>query len=103
MAPEMISSLEEMGIYAGKHGARQVSKTLVEEADLVLTMNERHIVRTKELLGDLPEYIHVLPEYATGTPGSSIADPYGYTMPAYRAVIRQLLECVEIVLKRLED
>jgi hypothetical protein len=31
-----------------------------------------------------------------------IPDPYGHTMTAFRASVRQLLECVDSVLERLE-
>lgn len=102
IASETASALEEIGIYAGEHRAAQVSRSMVEDADLVLTMNGRHVERARALLGDLPEYVRVLPEHATGMPGSSIPDPYGYTMPAHRATVRQLLEYVEIMLDRLE-
>lgn len=102
MAPATVAALEEVGIYPGEHRAAQVSRDMVEEADLVLTMNVRHVEKTHALLGELPDYVHVLPEYATNVPGSSIPDPYGYTIPAHRATVRQLIECVELVLGRLE-
>lgn len=34
--------------------------------------------------------------------GEGIPDPYGQTMTAFRASLRQLLECVERVVERLE-
>lgn len=102
-AKETAAALEEVGIYAGEHRARQVSRLMVEEADLVLAMNGGHVERARTLIGTLPEYAHVLPEYATGVPGSSISDPYGYTMPAHRATVRHILECVEAVLDRLQE
>jgi protein-tyrosine phosphatase len=102
IAPETAAALEEIGVYAGEHRASQVSREIIEGADLVLTMNGRQVEKARSLMGNLPEYVHVLPEYATGVPGSSIPDPYGYTMPAHRATVRQLLEYVEIILDRLE-
>lgn len=102
MAPETAAALEEIGVYAGEHRASQVSREIVEGADLVLTMNGRHAEKSRSLLGDPPEYIHILPEYATGIPGSSVPDPYGYTISAHRATVRQLLECIEMLLDRLE-
>lgn len=76
---------------------------MVEEADLVLTMNGQHLEEIRTMLGSPPEHTHVLPEYAMDIPGSSIPDPYGYTISAHRATVRQLLECVEKILDRLED
>jgi protein-tyrosine-phosphatase len=102
IAPETAMALEEVGIYAGGHRSTPVTRDMVEVADLILTMNERHVEELRDMLPDLPDYVHVLPEYATGAPGSSIPDPYGYTISAHRATVRQLLECIEILLGRLE-
>ncbi len=38
MAPNAVAALEEAGIYAKPHGARQVSEAMLEGSELVLTM-----------------------------------------------------------------
>src|ERR687886_2966398 len=42
IAPNARVALEEVGIYAEGHRARQVSEEMLKEADLVLTMGPRH-------------------------------------------------------------
>ena len=51
----------------------------------------------------MDDKLHTLPEYASGVPSEEgIPDPYGHTIAAYRASVRQLLECEESVIERLK-
>jgi protein-tyrosine phosphatase len=101
IAEETAMALEEIGIPYEGHRARQLNRSMVREADLVLVMSEGHAEEVRTLLGELPGHVHVLPVYATGVPGSSIADPYGYTISAHRAAVRHILECVERLIDHL--
>jgi protein-tyrosine phosphatase len=103
MAPNARAALDEVGIYAGDHRARRVSEGMLEEADLVLTMGPRHVAALRRLGADPKGKVYTLPEYALGASGEEgIPDPYGNTMTAYRASVRQLLGCVEGLMERLE-
>ncbi len=103
ITPNARAALEEVGIYAEGHRARQVTEAMIEGADLVLAMSPRQVAALRREFGGLPSKIHVLPGYATGAPDrEGIPDPYGQTMSAFRASLRQLLGCVERVVERLE-
>jgi len=103
ITPNARAALEEVGIYAKEHRARQVSEAMLWEADLVLVMGPRHVATLRRRFGDLSERVYTLPEYAVGAPSEEgIPDPYGQTMTAFRASVRQLLENVEGLVKRLE-
>ncbi len=104
ITPNARAALEEVGIYPEGHRARQVSEAMLEEADLVLAMSPRHVAALHQNFGSLlDDKLHTLPEYASGVPSEEgIPDPYGHTITAYRASVRQLLECVERVVERLE-
>jgi protein-tyrosine phosphatase len=104
VAPNALVALEEVGIYPQEHRARQVSGPMLEEADLVLAMSPRHVAALNRNFSNLSDdKLHTLPEYASGVPSEEgIPDPYGHTITAYRASVRQLLECVEGVIERLE-
>lgn len=106
MDPDAAAALEEVGIHApGRHRARQVSRKMLEEADLVLVMSPRHLTALERLFdGRLPSKVHLLTGYATGGACTAgIPDPHGLTMTAYRASVRRLLEHVERVVYRLRD
>lgn len=103
MAPNSRAALEEVGIYSGGHRARQVGEAMLGEADLVLAMSPRQVAVLLQRFGAPPGRVYTLPEYALGAPPEEgIPDPYGHTMTAFRASVRQLLECVDGLLERLE-
>lgn len=102
MAPNARAALEEIGVSAAAHRARQVSREMLENAGLVLTMSPRHIEELESRFGPLPRKVHVLSEYTSGPAGrDGIADPYGYPMTFYRSTVRQLFEHTELLVTRL--
>jgi len=103
ITPNARAALDEVGIYAGEHRARQVSEAMLGEADLVLGMGPRHVATLRRRFEDLSEGVYALPQYALGAPPEEgIPDPYGQTMTAFRASVRQLLEYTEALVGRLE-
>ncbi len=103
ITPNARSALDEVGIYANEHRARQVGEEMLEEADLVIGMGPRHVATLRRRFGDLSERVYALPEYALGAPPEEgIPDPYGQTMTTFRASVRQLLENTEGLVGRLE-
>jgi protein-tyrosine-phosphatase len=104
MAPNSHTALEEVGIYPrGRHRARQVSEAMLREANLVLAMSPRQVTALRQRFGASPDRVYALPEYALGAPPEEgIPDPYGHTMTAFRASVRQLLHCVDGLIGRLE-
>ena len=103
VTPNARAALEEVGIHAGGHRARQVGRGMLEGADLVLAMGPRQVAALRRDFEDPSGKVHALPAYAIGAPDEEgIPDPYGHTMTAFRASLRQLLEHVERVVERLE-
>lgn len=96
--------LEELGVYTEGHRARQISRAILDEADIVLAMSPGQLEQLRALSGvSSREVVHSMPEYATGgSGGDSIADPYGHTLTVYRASANQLVEYIERTLDRLE-
>src|ERR687897_1786770 len=66
ITPNARAALEEVGIYAREHRARQVGEATLREADLVLVMGPRHVATLRRRFGDLSERVYTLPEYALG-------------------------------------
>src|SRR5918993_5416838 len=103
ITPNARAALDEVGIYTGEHRARQVGQEMLGEADLVLAMGPRHVATLRRRFGGLSERVYALPEYALDAPSEEgIPDPYGQTMTAFRASVRQLLEYTEGLVGRLE-
>ena len=90
----------ERGLDLSGHRARLLTRELVEEADLVLTMARHHRARVDELGGE--GRVHVLGEYA-GREGdeTEVSDPFGGDLDVYRETCRQLETFIEAVVERV--
>jgi protein-tyrosine phosphatase len=104
MAPNARAALEEVGVPAGDHRARQVNESMLREADLVLAMSPRHMAQLQEHYGSLSHKVHTLPRYASGVPGEDgISDPYGQAMTSYRACVHQLVGYIDSLVEALRQ
>ena len=92
----------ERGLDLSAHRARLVTRALVDEADIVLTMSRPHLARVRELGGG--GRAHLFGEYA-GLTGhrADIPDPYGGDLDEYRATIRTLADLMPAVVGRIAD
>ncbi|HEX9704974.1 MAG TPA: low molecular weight protein arginine phosphatase [Gemmatimonadales bacterium] len=90
----------ERGLDLSSHRARLLTRELVEDADLVLTMARHHRARVDELGGE--GRVHVLGEYA-GREGddTEVSDPFGGDLDVYRETCRQLETFIEAVVERV--
>ncbi len=104
MTPESVAVLAEMGVdagaYADEHRARRLTDTMLEEADLVLTMEPWHVAKIREALGEVPEWVDVLPRYVGAMGEDKVSDPYGRSMAVYRAAAQQIFGYVDLLVKR---
>jgi protein-tyrosine-phosphatase len=90
----------ERGLDLSGHRARLLTRELVENSDLILTMARHHRARVDELGGE--GRVHVLGEYA-GREGddAEVSDPFGGDLDVYRETCRQLEAFIEDVANRV--
>jgi protein arginine phosphatase len=90
----------ERGLDLSGHRARLLTREVVADADLVLTMARHHRARVDELGGE--GRVHVLGEYA-GREGddAEVSDPFGGDLEVYRDTCRQLETFIDAVIERL--
>jgi protein arginine phosphatase len=92
--------LLERGIDLSGHRARLLTRELVKQADVILTMGRVQLGRVRELGGGARA--HLLGEYAGREAAQAeIADPYGAELDQYRETYRQLVELMPAVVNRL--
>lgn len=90
----------EHGLDLSAHRARLLTRDLVQQADLILTMARHHRARVEELGGDGRTY--VLGEYAGRTgPEAEISDPFGGELEVYRRTYEELEELIKSAVQRL--
>jgi protein-tyrosine phosphatase len=85
--------LNREGISASLHLIKQVSKDMMEWADIVFTMEHYQKERLIELYPEEREKVHLLGEYAGY--GYEIPDPYGSSIEAYETCFSKIKECVD--------
>ena len=82
------------------HRARLLTRDLLRESDLVLTMSRHHRARVQELAPDVRVFL--LGEYAGRTGAEAeVADPFGGDLDVYRQTFGQLEELVRVAAGRL--
>lgn len=98
---EAIQVAAELGVDLKEHKARCLEGELIDKADLILTMEERHkdivLLRFPEVEGK----IFSLKEYVTGSKGD-IPDPIGKPLDIYRACAAELKILIEQALKKFK-
>ncbi len=88
----------ERGLDLSGHRARLLTRELVDQADLILTMARHHRARVDELGGE--GKVFVLGEYA-GKGGDEVSDPFGGDLGVYRDTCQELEGLVAAVAERL--
>jgi protein arginine phosphatase len=90
----------EHGLDLSAHRARLLSRDLIDEADVILTMSRHHRVRVEQLGGGSKTWL--LGEYAGRTGGDAeVRDPFGGDLDGYRETFVELQAMLESVADRL--
>lgn len=90
----------ERGSDLSTHRARTLTAEMIEHADLVLTMGDRHLARVREL-GGLDRAYRLTDFASHGASGSDVSDPFGGDLDTYRATYDELETAIRRVLERL--
>src|SRR5216117_3282459 len=90
----------ERGLDLSAHRARLLTRELVEDADLILTMARHHRARVDELGGE--GHVFVLGEYA-GREGdeAEVSDPFGGDLDVYRDTCVELEALLQVAVERI--
>jgi len=90
----------ERGLDLSAHRARLLTRELVDQADLILTMARHHRARVAELGGE--SHVFVLGEYA-GREGDAaeVSDPFGGDLEVYRDTCVELEALIDAAVERI--
>ena len=90
----------ERGLDLSGHRARLLTRELVDQSDLILTMARHHRARVDELGGE--GKVFVLGEYAgLEGDGAEVSDPFGGDLEIYRSTCVELEGLVATTVERL--
>jgi protein-tyrosine-phosphatase len=83
-----------------EHRAKLLTRDVVKESDVILTMARHHRARVHELGGE--GRVHVLGEFVGRTgPEAEVADPFGSDLEVYRDTYAELDELIEQATERI--
>lgn len=88
-----LSALEEMGIDISNHRSQSVTKGLVDQADLILTMSKSHKENLILNYPHIKEKVFLLNEYAFDE-DRDIADPFGKRLNDYKIARDEILKAL---------
>lgn len=88
-----LSALEEMGIDISNHRSQSVTKGLVDQADLILTMSKSHKENLILNYPHIKEKVFLLNEYAFYE-DRDIADPFGKRLNDYKIARDEILKAL---------
>ena len=97
-----ILAMAEVGLDIQSHASTQLSREMLEDADLVLTMTAGHLQAVKALCPSANAY--TLDEYANPLQNvSDVSDPFGGNLQIYRACAAQIKELILQSMARFKE
>lgn len=102
-SPNAVKTARERGVDISGHRASQLDSSLIQESDLILTMEPSHL---EEVLTEAPGAdgrAHVITAYADpegGDPGG-VEDPYGGDRSFYARTCHEIEELLRMAMPRL--
>ncbi|MGF7058868.1 low molecular weight protein arginine phosphatase [Brassicibacter mesophilus] len=101
---QAITAMQKYSIDLNKHSSSQLTKKLVDKADLILTMTVNHKYALLNMVPDAVSKTFTLKEYAYGGNTSSldIADPYGMPVERYEQCLDEIREALTKVIEKMK-
>lgn len=98
-ASTSIKLLAEQGIDISPHRAREVTRELIEEADLILCMESGHAEALRVEFPEAVERIFLLSEMSDSN--HNVEDPYGGPYPGYVKMVDEVSYLIDAGLPRI--
>ncbi|MEO7067508.1 MAG: low molecular weight protein-tyrosine-phosphatase [Rhodanobacter sp.] len=92
MEPTALQLLTEHRLDGSAHCARQLTPAMLRQADLVLGMEQNHVLRMKRLAPEASGKIFLLDKWGQG---QDIPDPYRQQRPAFEHVYAMITGAVD--------
>ncbi|MEJ1097946.1 MULTISPECIES: low molecular weight protein-tyrosine-phosphatase [unclassified Pseudoxanthomonas] len=92
MDPKAAALLAERGFNGEKHISHRVNRPLVEDADIVLAMEKKHVAALSKLAPGARGKIHLLGKWQGNL---EIPDPYGRDLSAYERAYQMIDESIK--------
>lgn len=98
---EAVEACREKGVDISGHVSQPLTKSLVVESDLILTMTGKHKVMILKKMPGLEPKVRLLSEFADAGL-EDVEDPVGQPLEKYRAVLAQMQGFLERALAKFK-
>jgi protein-tyrosine-phosphatase len=102
---QALEVMEEKGLSLKEHRAGLLTKALLEEADLILTMTIHHKGAILQMAPEMEDKVFTLKEYVNNGNDMrdiNISDPFGQSIEVYRNSAQEILENLKKLLIKLK-
>ena len=99
-----IQTMKQYNVDLLNHRATNIHDSNIEDMDLILCATVSHKNAILEFYPEVKEKLYTIKEYANYDPNGldkDIKDPYGWDMETYERCAKEIVECVELILKKL--
>lgn len=100
--PEAVQACQEKGVDISAHQSQPLSKNLVMESDLILTMTGKHKEMIVKKMPALEPKVALFSEFA-GLGAEDVDDPVGQPLDSYRKVLGQMEGYLQKALDKLKN
>jgi len=101
-----VTACRERGIDISGHRSRPLTREILAETDLVLTMEMHHLYAAKSFSPGCADRMYLLSHYAEGTEDAApfgVEDPIGGDLDEYRAALTTIGAYLEKALPRIAE
>jgi protein-tyrosine-phosphatase len=99
---EIKEIMESLGVSIGEHHSSPLTLEKVQNADLILVMENTHKMLIENRMPRMAHKVKLLGSYLEGNEKEKeITDPYGYETDIYQESFEQIQEAVENLLKEI--
>lgn len=95
-----VKVMKEKNLDLSKHSSTPLTKKIVDEADLILTMTTNHKRQILDIIPEAKGKVFTLKEYA-GYNSPDISDPFGGNIEIYRETAKEIEEALKRVIQKI--
>lgn len=102
-SPQAIEAMKKQSVDISNHRARQLTKDIIDKANLILTMTESHKRAVISLNKDAADKTFTLTEYAYEDKGKhkDIMDPFGAPVEEYERCSMEIKDALMNIIEKL--
>ena len=98
---DAIQACSEIGIDISSLRSAPISEQMIQDADLVLAMEQYHINEMKKNWHAPAEKLFLFGDFYSENPGMDIQDPYGMSLAFYRDILNIICQCADNFIEKL--